>query len=121
PPGPSGAGGRGVCRERSWQPAAAGATRGARAGTPTAGDQRRGSRAHLRSRLYGREPSDACPTRRADRTDLSWRDTQLIRRQIALMRIEGVVVAHIYAWTGIVTHALPALRVKAMEPNPSGW
>jgi hypothetical protein len=58
---------------------------GVLADTATPGDQRRGSRAHLRSRLYGREPSDACPTRRADRTDLSWRDTQLIRRQRALM------------------------------------
>jgi len=48
--------------------AAAGAPRGARAGTAAPGDQRRGSGAHLRSRLYGREPSDACPTRRADRT-----------------------------------------------------
>jgi hypothetical protein len=34
------------------------------------------------------EPSDACPTRRADRTDLSWRDTQLIRRQRALMPVD---------------------------------
>jgi len=48
--------------------AAAEAPRGARADTATPGDQRRGSRAHLRSRLYGREPSDACPARRADRT-----------------------------------------------------
>ena len=30
-------------------------------------------------------------------------------------------MAHIYAWTGIVTHALLALPVKAMEPIPSGW
>lgn len=30
-------------------------------------------------------------------------------------------MAHIYAWSGIVTHALLALRVKAMEPIPSGW
>ena len=30
-------------------------------------------------------------------------------------------MAYIYAWTGIVTHALLALRVKATEPIPSGW
>ena len=31
------------------------------------------------------------------------------------------MVAHIYAWTGIVTYAFLALRVTVMEPIPSGW
>ena len=31
-----------------------------------------------------------------------------------LMLIEGVAVAHIYSCTGILTHALPALRVAAV-------
>ena len=30
-------------------------------------------------------------------------------------------MAHIYAWTGISTHALPALRSMAVEPFPSFW
>ena len=33
-------------------------------------------------------------------------------------RNEGVVVTHIYARAGILTHALPALRVTAMEAIP---
>src|SRR5207248_2715405 len=36
-------------------------------------------------------------------------------------RIEGVAVAHIYPRTGILTHALSALRMTVMEPIPSFW
>ena len=75
------------------QRAAAEAPRGARADTATPGDQRRGSRAHLRSRLYGRELSDACPTRRADRTDLSWRghaaDTKATRPHAEMSKLSA--------------------------------
>jgi hypothetical protein len=61
--------------------------RGARADTATPGDQRHGSRAHLAACTVA-SPATLSPTRHADRTDLSWRDTQLIRRQRAHMRVE---------------------------------
>jgi hypothetical protein len=62
--------------------------RGARADTATPGDQRHGSRAHLAACTVA-SPATLSPTRHADRTDLSWRDTQLIGRQRALMPVGG--------------------------------
>jgi hypothetical protein len=40
---------------------------------------------------------------------------------LTLLRIEGVVVAHIYPCIGILTHDLSALREPAVEYFPSFW
>jgi hypothetical protein len=40
---------------------------------------------------------------------------------LPLLRVEGVVVAHIYPRIGILTHDLSALRKSTVEYFPSFW
>jgi hypothetical protein len=46
--------------------------------------------------------------------------TRIGGRNSRICRIEGVIVAHINAWIGILAHALPVLRATTVEPFPLG-